>query len=470
MIYAPCSAIPFVGKSSESGKSAHITTAVIVAAGFGNRLKEAPIKPLMPLVGVPLIRRVMWSGHKAGIRRFVVVIGYQAGVMRRELPALLPDGCKLTIVENPDFNAPNGVSLAAAARVLNEPFALLMSDHIFSSDRLALALEYFSHNRENLLVVEKREIFDGDPDDATKAALQNGRIVAIGKELEEYDAIDTGMFVLKPQDIREAFANTGASPSISQIMALLGSRGKLEGLYIHSGFWQDIDTHEDVLEAERKLYASLTKATDGALARLINRKVSVFLSTRLWRFGITPNMVTAFTLILGLLAGAAFSRGLDAAWSLLGAALFQMQSIIDGVDGELARLLCLESRFGFWFDITVDNITHIAVFGGIAIGMIVSGTKGPAALLGILAVAGVIVDFVLMAPFLRPQGKGPKITKGSLKKMVDGLSRRDFTYILFPLAAFGRLDFLLWAAAVGTWLYATAVVMLRLKERAWEKN
>lgn len=457
--------MPSIDKLSESEKSTNITTAVIVAAGFGSRLKEAPIKPLMPLVGVPLIRRVIWSSYKAGIRRFVVVVGYKGDIMRRKLPALLPNGCELTVVENPDFKAPNGVSLMAATRVLNEPFALLMSDHIFSPDRLALALEHFSHNRENLLVVEKREIFNGDPDDATKVALQNGRIVAIGKGLEKYDAIDTGLFVLKPRDINEAFAAAGASPSISQIMAFLGSGGRLEGLYINSGFWQDVDTHEDILEAQRKLYSSLTKTTDGVLARLINRRISVFLSTKLWPFGITPNMVTAFTLILGLLAGVAFSRGSDPAWSLLGATLFQMQSIIDGVDGELARLSCLGSRFGFWFDIAVDNITHMAVFGGIAIGMIASGTKSPAELLGMLAVAGVIVDFALMAPLLDPQGKGLEIKKGLLKNMVDGLSRRDFTYILFPLAVFGRLDFLLWAAAVGTWVYAAVVTMLRFGKR-----
>ena len=73
-------------------------------------------------------------------RRFVVVIGYDAQTMREKLPALVPEGCELTLVENPRYEEPNGVSLRAGIDELDEPFALLMSDHLFTHDRLERAI------------------------------------------------------------------------------------------------------------------------------------------------------------------------------------------------------------------------------------------------------------------------------------------------------------------------------------------
>jgi len=183
-------------------------------------------------------------------------------------------------------------------------------------------------------------------------------------------------------------------------------------------------------------------------------------------------MVTVFTLLLGLLAGAAFAQGTSLGWTLLGAALFQLHSIIDGVDGELARLLHKESRMGFWFDIGVDNITHMAVFGGIALGQRADQIPGPWGVLGLTAALGVAASFSVMAPLLNPATKKhPSVHYNDrLKKMVDGLSRRDFTYLLFPLAILGWLGGFLWIAAIGTWVYAATVIYLRARSRPETNN
>jgi phosphatidylglycerophosphate synthase len=203
------------------------------------------------------------------------------------------------------------------------------------------------------------------------------------------------------------------------------------------------------------------------LARLINRRISLFLSSRIWRFGITPHMVTAFTLLLGILSGTAFAQGTAAGWGLLGAALFQLQSIIDGVDGELARLMHRQSRFGFWFDVGVDNLTHMAVFGGIARGYMADGIPGCWAALGFFSILGVAASFAVATPLLSPGGENRGFAKGvgTIQKLVELLSKRDFTYLLFPLAAFGWLGGFLWAVAFGTWGYALTVLYLRFRIR-----
>jgi choline kinase/phosphatidylglycerophosphate synthase len=455
-------------------KNPAVLTAVIVAAGKGTRLgSDRPVpKPLTPVAGVPLIARVMACAAKAGIRRFVVVTGFQAEILSRDLPRWVPGDCELEMIHNPRFEEPNGVSLLLAAQKLNRPFALLMSDHLFSPDRLRLAFAAFERSGRCLLVVEDRDRFTGDLEDATRVAVSGGKITAIGKDLPDYDAIDTGMFVLKPDLVADALNRAGTSPGISDGMRFLSREGSLDALPVDAGYWQDVDTAEDIGAAERKLYAALTKANDGFLARHVNRPVSLFLSTRLWRLGVTPNVVTAATLLLGLSAGWAFSRGSSVGWGLLGACLFQLQSVIDGVDGELARLLHKETRFGFWFDITVDNITHIAVFAGLALGQIADGHPGPWGILGIAAGLGVAASFGVMAPLLnaadRPSAWAEN--QGTLKRLVDGLSRRDFTYLLFPLAVFGWLGEFLWIAATGTWLFTAAVLFLRLKARSADRS
>ncbi|MDP2690773.1 MAG: NTP transferase domain-containing protein [Deltaproteobacteria bacterium] len=440
----------------------------MVAAGKGSRLRmeEGLPKPLAPLVGVPLISRVMWGAARAGIKRFKVVAGYRADVMRRELARLVPGGAVLEVIENPDFEGPNGVSLRMAAEALigSGPFVLLMSDHIFSPERLKSALEWFRQTGRSLLVTEALGRFQGDIADATLVRIKGDRIEAIGKGLESPDAIDTGMFILRPEEAAEALRRAGPAPSISDGMRVLAAQGRLDAFTMESGWWQDVDTPEDFKEAERKLYASLRKPGDGVLAKLINRRVSVFLTKRLWPLGVTPNMVTAFTSLFGIAAGIFFAQG-GAAWGLAGATAFQFQSIIDGVDGELARLLQKESRSGFWFDVIADNITHGMVFGGIAIGRIAEGRPGPWALLGVISCLGVAASFFAFAPLLDPS-RANDSSRTRLGRVVAKLGSRDFSYLLFPLAALGWLGEFLWVATFGIWGYAAAAVLLRSRTRA----
>ena len=153
-----------------------VSTAVILSAGKGSRLNETDMpKPLVPVVGVPLVGRVLAVAAKAGIRRFVIVVGFQADFLREQIPHLIPSGCEFVFVDNPFFEKPNGISLLAATQTLQEPFVLLMSDHIFSADRLEKAMDHFNTTDRCLLVVEDKHQFDGDLDDATRVMLTGGR-------------------------------------------------------------------------------------------------------------------------------------------------------------------------------------------------------------------------------------------------------------------------------------------------------
>jgi phosphatidylglycerophosphate synthase len=157
--------------------------------------------------------------------------------------------------------------------------------------------------------------------------------------------------------------------------------------------WQTITCAEDRVAAERKLDRWLVKSTDGVFARM-NRRVSIPISRQLIKTRITPNMVSLFTLALSLVAGAFFAFG--GYWNcLLGAVLGVWGSILDGCDGEVARLKLQVSDFGCWLDTICDYLYYFVTFAGVTIGVL--RTKGDPSLIGwsMAMFAGAILTFIV---------------------------------------------------------------------------
>jgi len=157
--------------------------------------------------------------------------------------------------------------------------------------------------------------------------------------------------------------------------------------------WQAIIRPEDCIAVERKLDRWLVKSTDGVFARM-NRRVSIPISRQLIKTRITPNMVSLFTLGLSLVAGAFFAFG--GYWNcLIGAVLGVWGSILDGCDGEIARLKLQVSDFGCWLDTICDYLYYFVTFAGVTIGVL--RTKGNPSLAGwsIAIFAGAILTFFI---------------------------------------------------------------------------
>jgi len=157
--------------------------------------------------------------------------------------------------------------------------------------------------------------------------------------------------------------------------------------------WQTITCPEDCVAAEQKLDRWLVKSTDGIFARM-NRQVSIPISRQLIKTSITPNIVSLFTLALSLVAGACFALG--GYWNcLIGAVLGVWGSILDGCDGEVARLKLQVSDFGCWLDTICDYLYYFVTFAGVTIGVLRS--KGDSSLAGwsIAMFAGAILTFIV---------------------------------------------------------------------------
>ena len=103
-----------------------------------------------------------------------------------------------------------------------------------------------------------------------------------------------------------------------------------------------------------------TSSIEGPVSRYLNRRLSEPLARWLAPTPVTPNQVSLLSLVVALGAFAAFAVGQPIAAGLL----IQTSSVVDGVDGDLARLQGRASRFGGVFDAVLDRYADAAIVGG----------------------------------------------------------------------------------------------------------
>ncbi len=237
-------------------KSRQITEAVILMAGSGSRLRgsdETFLKPLVPLLGRPLISYTIEALANIGIETIHAVVGFQAAPLVAGLKRLARSDIHFHFIDNPEWQKQNGISLLVAAAHVSAPFLLTMSDHVFDDSIVDLLIESADFSQLNLAIDKKlNSIFDLD--DAMKVRTQGDRIVAIGKTLAPYDAVDVGLFIC-PREIVDYLerAKRNGDCSLSDGVRLMATDDKVRGIDIGDAWWQDVDTPLMLRHAEEKL-------------------------------------------------------------------------------------------------------------------------------------------------------------------------------------------------------------------------
>ncbi len=334
---------------------------LILAAGKGSRLRnKGDSKPLLPVLGVPIIERVIRNAVQGGAEDFYIVTGNQKEKVTSFLNVLSKRlNVSIKTVENNEWaNSENGTSIYKAKNYLTEPFLLLMSDHLFDPSIVKQVLASDLGEGEITLAVDgniTNPIIDFE--DVTRVRYDNGKIQNIGKELSSYNAFDTGIFYCTPAifDALEKSSGKGDT-SLSGAVRILAKNGKANVLGINGSFWIDIDDEKSLKKAEDALINQLrNKPNDGPVSRYLNRPLSIRISKLLVRFPITPNVISALSFLLSLFAAGLFAFGKNYISLLIGGLITHIASVIDGCDGEIARLKFMRSKYGGWFDAVLDR-------------------------------------------------------------------------------------------------------------------
>jgi choline kinase len=231
--------------------------ALIIAAGAGTRFGDATRfrpKPLLPVAGVPLIRRTLLTARRAGLDCFTVVTGYCAQVLEEFLQQEGPPDSNIRCIYNEKWRRPNGLSVLRAKGEVPDPFVLLMSDHLFDAEILTRLLEIPLPDRHCRLAVDFHPENVADLADATKVEVKDRRILNIGKEIGRYNGIDTGIFLCSHEIFAalEAAVSKGRESLSDGIRELVGRR-LMEAVDIGKRFWHDVDDEAALSEGEIKL-------------------------------------------------------------------------------------------------------------------------------------------------------------------------------------------------------------------------
>jgi phosphatidylglycerophosphate synthase len=182
---------------------------------------------------------------------------------------------------------------------------------------------------------------------------------------------------------------------LTDLDATLASSEAVTRASVERNLWHRISTTTDNTEAELKLDQWLVKPTDGLFARM-NRLVSIPISRQLIRFPITPNMVSLFVLGVSFSSGVLFARG--GYLNTVAAALVSVAaSILDGCDGEVARLKMQDSAFGCWLETVCDYLYYVFIFAGLTLGLLKSSGSGVWLGWGGILLFGAVMTFVTTA-------------------------------------------------------------------------
>lgn len=225
--------------------------AVVLAAGDGGRLgaltRTTP-KPLLPVRGLPLLAHVLAALSRGGVRDATIVAGYRAQQVRDAAATLAPFGMRVRVVTNDAHQLGNARSLWASANAVVGPFVLAMADHIV--DPAMVRAVGAGPARRCRLAVDVVPPADPRAAEATRARVEHGMVRELGKQLKDWNALDTGLFWCTPRIFDELQSPALRDGELSAVFAALARRNELEAADVTGMPWFDIDTREDLVRAE----------------------------------------------------------------------------------------------------------------------------------------------------------------------------------------------------------------------------
>lgn len=408
--------------------------------------------PLTIVGGLSLFQRTVLTLQRAGVGRFLVLVGNDADGLRSHVqrdPRFTSEMRWLPVHEFPPSDAKTWEAITG---ILGGPYVLTTTGAVFSTNLIhRMELEA---GKGRPVVVSRDRICDTagpavmpwhNPQDRP----ETGGVVTLAEPITTGTRLD---LIWVPQNFTATgWAGSRDYPNPMQAAIERGLRDDLvTSLPLADDWHHEVLAHDvraSIADAERTLFRALKGGLEGFVDRYFNRKCSKWITKWILGTSLTPNAVTVVATVIGLFAAAAFATGGYAA-GIIGALLFQLSAILDCCDGEVARLKFQESRFGQQLDVVLDNVVHMSVFAGMAWGAYPAWGNWALAFGG-MAIFGNATAFGIVQHALELRLHTDPAHVARIDAILNRCASRDFTVLVLLLALFGHVDWFLVLAAFG---------------------
>jgi CDP-L-myo-inositol myo-inositolphosphotransferase len=418
------------------------------------------------LFGLTPVERTALAFARAGVRRFVLAGDPQAVA---ELGRVLATGpCKRLRVRSADTLAlacagEGPVLLARADCHYDRQLIWRFVAETAGAAEAVVAIDFRPEAVERGVALPQATAWSREP---------RARVQRVGRRLVGADGVLVGLALATPAFVRAidrggaqvepgedeeppagpALHGADADPErawLNGLSALLAREPVASWAVVER--WQPVQRPEDVPRARREVLAGAVRVTDGIIARHLNRPISLRITERLLSQPVKPWQVSLASFATTLAAGLSFAIG----HATTGGLLAQAASVLDGVDGELARVRYQDSAFGGLYDALLDRVGEAAVIGGMTAYAWVMGAGAWVVALGFAALAGNSLSMLVKekygTQFRRPWAVE---REGRWRWLLLGRDGRLFLTLVAGVT--GQVELVLAYLALGTHVHAGA--------------
>lgn len=402
-----------------------------------------------PIFGLAPAERTALAFARVGIRRFALA-GHPEAVAA--LAQLLEAGpCRRLTIRRTD-------SLASLAR--DGPVLLARADCHYDRQLIARFVAETAGAAEAVLAVDFRpeaRASEGVPARGTGlpqvtvwSPEPQARIQRVGRALVGADGVWTGLALVTSGFARAAGTNPDPERAWLAGLGTLLAREPVASWAVLER-WQPVRAPEDLPRARREVLAGSVRVGDGLVARHLNRPISLRITERLLARPVKPWQVSVASFAATLAAGLSFAIG----HATTGGLLAQCASVLDGVDGELARVRYQDSAFGGLYDALLDRVGEAAIIGGMTVYAWLMGAGVWIVALGFAALAGNSLSMLVKekygTQFQRPWSVE---REGRWRWLLLGRDGRLFLTLIAGVT--GHVELVLAYLALGTHVHAGA--------------
>ena len=239
-------------------------------------------------------------------------------------------------------------------------------------DRLALAIDEFAVDNNETAPVLVCIFWRPGLDESQRWTPANPRLtkVAFTEDVDDepYDLILNTRLFLYRKAVRQLLETAVQPPAANEHSWESYSRVAESRSRSRKGAWEYIVAGDQIDEIEKRFLRSSGKSQDGFVSRYLNRPISRTITRLLLRFPATPDAWTWLIFPIPVLASLVLSQGTYGSF-VWGLVLFQIFSILDGCDGEIARAKFMESERGRKLDDFFDVLSNILLVLGLGLGL-----------------------------------------------------------------------------------------------------